>query len=110
MSTTSFSLGIVVAIAILAVVAFFLLRVSGKIPVHRFFAVATILIYVLAFKIIGVSIHKLQLLSILPTNVISGLPVGASIGFYPTVETIIGQIILLVLVVLTVIYKKRNEH
>ncbi|HWI50192.1 MAG TPA: FTR1 family protein [Rummeliibacillus sp.] len=110
MSTTSFSLGIVVAIAILAVVAFFLLRVSGKIPVHRFFAVATILIYVLAFKIIGVSIHKLQLLSILPTNVISGLPVGASIGFYPTVETIIGQVILLVLVVLTVIYKKRNEH
>lgn len=110
MSTTDFSLGIGVAVAILAVVAFFLLRVSGKIPVHKFFAVATILIYILAFKIIGVSIHTLQLTDILPSSVISGLPVWASIGFYPTIETIVGQIILLVLVVITEIYKKRNEQ
>ncbi|MGX9136316.1 FTR1 family iron permease [Rummeliibacillus sp. JY-2-4R] len=109
MSTTDFTLGIVVAIVILAVVAFFLLRVSGKIPLHKFFAVATILIYILAFKIIGVSTHLLQLTSSLPTTIINGLPVWASIGFYPTVETIIGQIILLVLVALTIIYKKRNE-
>ncbi len=109
MSTTDFSLGIVTAIVILAVVAFFLLRVSGKIPVHKFFAVATILIYILAFKIIGVSIHTLQLTDILPSSVISGLPVWSTIGFYPTVETIVGQIILLVLVVMTTIYKKRNE-
>ncbi|WP_102693665.1 FTR1 family iron permease [Rummeliibacillus pycnus] len=110
MSTTSFTLGIGVATVILAVVAFFLLRVSGKIPVHRFFAVATIFIYMLAFKIIGVSIHKLQLLDILPTDILKGLPVVASIGFYPTVETMVAQLILLVLVVLTVIYKKRNDQ
>ncbi|MGE7664963.1 FTR1 family iron permease [Ureibacillus composti] len=108
MSTTDFTLGIGVAIAILVVVAFVLLRVSGKIPLHQFFAVATILIYVLAFKIIGVSIHLLQLTSTLPTTIIDGLPVWASIGFYPTVETVIGQIFLIVLIILAIIYKKRN--
>ncbi len=110
MSTTDFTLGIVIAIAILAVVAFFLLRVSGKIPLHKFFAVATILIYLLAFKIIGVSIHLLQLTSTLPTTIIDGLPVWPSIGFYPTVETLIGQVVLIALIIFTIIYKKRNVH
>lgn len=110
MSTTDFTLGIGVAISILVVVAFVLLRVSGKIPLHQFFAVATILIYVLAFKIIGVSIHLLQLTSTLPTTIIDGLPVWASIGFYPTAETMVGQSILIVLILLAMIYKKRNAH
>ncbi|MFJ8234312.1 FTR1 family protein [Ureibacillus sp. NPDC094379] len=108
MSTTDFTLGIGVAIAILVVVAFVLLRISGKIPLHLFFAVATILIYVLAFKIIGVSIHLLQLTSTLPTTIVDGLPVWASIGFYPTVQTIFGQFLLIILIILAMIYKKRN--
>lgn len=109
MATSQFALGIAVAIAILAVVAFFLLKVSAKIPVHRFFAVATVLIYLLAFKIIGVSIHTLQLTDRMSTNIISGLPVYPNIGFYPTWETIIGQLILIVLVIGTIIYKRKNE-
>ncbi|WP_146547842.1 FTR1 family iron permease [Rummeliibacillus suwonensis] len=110
MSTADFSLGIAIAIAILSVVAFLLLRVSGKIPIHRFFAVATIFIYILAFKIIGVSIHTLQLTDTLPSTVLNSVPVWAAIGFYPTVETIIGQVILLVLIALTIIYKKRKNN
>lgn len=110
MSTTDFSLGIGVAIVILGIAAFFLLRVSGKIPVHRFFAVATILIYILAFKIIGVSIHTLQLTNVLPTSIVSDLPVWTPIGFYPTVETMAGQVILLILVILTIIYKKNERQ
>lgn len=109
MPTNQFILGIAIAVIILAVVAFVLLKASGKIPIHRFFAVATILIYVLTFKIIGVSLHKLQLLGDIPTTVIDGLPIWPTIGFYPTVETIIGQVILLILVVLAFMWKRRNE-
>ena len=68
-----------------------------------------ILIYLLAFKIIGVSTHKLQLMGDIPTNVVDNLPVIASIGFYPTVETMIGQGILVVLIIATIIWKRRNE-
>ncbi len=109
METSQFALGIVIAIVILAIVAFLIVKVSARIPIHRFFAVATILIYLLAFKIIGVSTHKLQLMGDIPTNVVDNLPVIASIGFYPTVETMIGQGILVVLIIATIIWKRRNE-
>ncbi|WGF38720.1 FTR1 family protein [Lysinibacillus capsici] len=108
METSQFILGIVVALLILAVLAVVLFKASGKIPIHKFFAVATILIYVLAFKIIGVSLHTLQLTDNLSTTIVDGLPVISLIGFYPTVETIIGQSILLVLVTATVLYKKKQ--
>jgi len=68
-----------------------------------------VLIYVLAFKIIGVSLHTLQLRDTVSTTIVDGLPVVNFIGFYPTVETIIGQAILLLLVVGTIIYKKKQK-
>ena len=109
METSQFVLGIVVALLLLAIFAFVLLKASGKIPIHKFFAVATVLIYVLAFKIIGVSLHTLQLRGTVSTTIVDGLPVVSFIGFYPTVETMIGQAILLLLVVATIIYKKKQK-
>ncbi|AVK97221.1 transporter [Lysinibacillus sphaericus] len=108
MATSQFILGIVLALVILAVIAIVLFKASGKIAIHKLFAVATVLIYVLAFKIIGVSLHTLQLRDSVPTTIVDGLPVISLIGFYPTLETMIGQAILLVLVVATIIYKKKQ--
>ena len=107
MPTAEFVSGIVLAIIILVIIAFLLLRISGRIPVHRFFLVATVLIYVLAFKIIGVSLHTLQLTSVVSMTVVKGLPILNGIGFYPTAETIIAQVILLVTIVITIVYKRR---
>lgn len=109
MSTTEFATGIALALSILLLAAIILLRMTGRIPIHRFFAVATFFIYVLAFKIIGVSIHTLQLTNVLPTHVLSGLPIVNIIGFYPTVETITAQLILLLLVTGTIVYKRKQE-
>ncbi|MEX3745608.1 FTR1 family protein [Lysinibacillus xylanilyticus] len=109
METSQFVLGIVVALLVLTIFALVLFKASGKIPVHKFFAVATVLIYVLAFKIIGVSLHTLQLRDAVSTTIVDGLPVISFIGFYPTVETMIGQAILLVLVVVTIIFKKKQK-
>ena len=39
-----------------------------KLPITLFFKAATILIYVLAFKILGVSIHSLQVSQVLKTH------------------------------------------
>lgn len=108
METSQFMLGIVVALLILAIFALVLFKASGKIPIYKFFAVATVLIYVLAFKIIGVSLHTLQLRDSVPTTIVDGLPVVSLIGFYPTVETMLGQAVLLLLVVATIIYKKKQ--
>lgn len=107
MALSQFLLGIIVAIMILVVLAVVLLKASYKIPIHKFFMVATILIYALAFKIIGVSIHTLQLTNIFPTTMISGIPVVDSIGFYPTIETINAQLVLLVVISAVIFYRKK---
>jgi len=110
METSQFILGIGVALLILAVLAIVLFKASGKIPIHKFFAVATVFIYALAFKIIGVSLHTLQLTDNLSTTIVDGLPVISWIGFYPTVETMVGQAILLMLVAATMLYKKKQKR
>lgn len=109
METSKFVLGIVVAVLILIIFAIVLFKASEKIPIHKFFAVATVLIYALAFKIIGVSLHTLQLMDTVSTTIVEGFPVISFIGFYPTVETIIGQAFLLVLILAAIIYKKRQK-
>ncbi|MFJ8064830.1 FTR1 family protein [Psychrobacillus sp. NPDC096426] len=106
MSTLELSLGIVIALVILTIFAVVLMKVSGKIPIHRFFIVATVLLYVLAFKIIGVSVHTLQLRSVFSMSIVDHLPVISSIGFYPTWETIIPQILLLSVVIWNMLRKK----
>lgn len=95
MQVSQFLLGIGIALLILAAIAVLLLKAGNRIPIHRLFAVATVFIYVLAFKIIGVSIHTLQLTDVLPTSIAGRLPVLSAIGFYPTWETIAGQLVLL---------------
>ena len=106
MSFFEFGLGIAIALAILVIVALVFTKTSKKIPLHLFFAVATGLIYILAFKIIGASLHTLQLTNMIPTHIVYDIPVISLIGFYPSIETMIGQVVLLVIIIGTVMYKK----
>lgn len=108
MPTFDFILGIVIAIVVLIIFGFVLLKLSLKIPIHKFFFVATVLIYLLAFKIIGTSIHTLQLTNVLPSTVLHKLPVISSIGFYPTMETIIAQV-MLILVCVAVAWRQKQK-
>jgi high-affinity iron transporter len=64
----------------------------------------------LAFKIIGGSMHTLQIPGRLDTTVVDGLPVLSTVGFYPTFETIIGQAVLILLILATIIYKRFIKH
>ncbi|WP_318505704.1 FTR1 family protein [Bacillus sp. T3] len=86
--------GIGIAVLILALFAFVFIRFSTKIPIGLFFKVATVLIYALAFKILGVSLHALQLTNVISTNLIKNFPVIDLIGFFPTWETVLPQLLL----------------
>ncbi|PIC82661.1 transporter [Sporosarcina sp. P1] len=110
MSTLEFVMGILLAIIILAIVAVVFMKLSHRIPIHRFFAVATILIYVLAFKIIGVSLHTLQLTNVINTTVQPRLPIIDLIGFYPTYETIMAQLGLLILILVAAWIRRTGKH
>ena len=107
MEMSDLLMGVLVAVVILLLVALFMNKLTVKIPLHYFFAAATIFIYVLTFKIIGTSLHTLQLTDVLPTTVNHALPVISSIGFYPTTETMIGQAILIGIGVTVILYQRK---
>ncbi|QPK94701.1 FTR1 family protein [Actinomyces sp. zg-332] len=97
-SLTAFLLGIFLAIVLLLALAFIMLKLSAKIPIHLVFLVLTILIYGLAFKMLGVSIHILQLTDIFPSHILSFIPTVELLGIYPTAEGIISQLIFLFII------------
>ncbi|WP_147533440.1 FTR1 family iron permease [Bacillus marasmi] len=102
-STEKLLTGIGIAILILVGFAFVFIKFSTKIPLGPFFKVATVLIYALAFKILGVSLHALQLTNVISTNLIKDFPVIDLIGFFPTWETLLPQLLLIGTIILTMV-------
>ncbi|MCL6573431.1 MAG: FTR1 family iron permease [Bacillus sp. (in: Bacteria)] len=100
--------GILLAIVILVVVGFVIIKYSVKIPIRLFFQGASILIYVLAFKLLGISIHALQISKVIPTTTVEKVPFIDWLGIYPTTETTVTQLFLLAVIVLMTFLFKRN--
>ena len=90
--------GIGLAVALLVVIAVLMNQSSLRLPMHLMFKVMTWLIYALGFKILGVSIHALQLTKMLPTHSVDFLPSLPAIGFYPNWESIAAQAFYLALI------------
>ncbi len=107
-STWSLILGIIVASVILALIAIFFNQITKWIPIHRLFFIMSLFIFILAYKILGVSIHTLQILNIVPQHTINHLPFIDLIGFYPTYETLIPQLALVILVVIYYAMSKKK--
>nr|WP_278760635.1 FTR1 family protein [Mammaliicoccus lentus] len=106
-STWSLILGILVAVFILILIAVFFNQITKWIPIHRLFFIMSLFIFLLAFKILGVSVHTLQILNILPQHTINHLPFIDLIGLYPTYETVIPQLILIVIVMIYYMMSKK---
>lgn len=102
-------LGMLVAILLLIMIAFTMLKMTHRIVAHKVFFYLTWLIYGLAFKMLGVSIHALQLTDILPSHLVPSLPTIDWIGFYPTLEVLLPQLIF-ILVIVFVSIKQRDTH
>lgn len=86
------------ALLILVMIGYLIISFSVRLPLHWFFFVATLLIYYLAFKIAGESIHSLQIVGVLPSHSLAGLPSTGLLGMYPTWETFAPQMAVLLYV------------
>lgn len=107
-TTKDFISGIGLAIIILIIFAFAFRFIVKLVPVRFIFRVLSILIFVMTFKMLGVSIQKLQLLGYMSQHSIEGLPTLSWIGFYPSVETIIAQVILIILILIFVLNNRKK--
>lgn len=108
-TTLDFFLGLGLAILVLVLLAILMTKASSFIRPHRIFFGLTWLIYALAFKMLGVSIHALQLTAIFPSHLLSHLPTIDWLGIYPSLEVLLSQAIFLV-VVLYVTFRNRQKE
>ena len=108
-STQNFLLGIGMALAVLAVTAFVMLKTSLKLPIPTLFKVLTWVIYFLGFKILGMSLYRLQLTGYLGRDMLPNLPVIEFIGFYPTLQTISAQALYMLAIVALSWWMKQDK-
>ena len=86
--------------AVLAVIAWVMLRYSRVLPITTFFAYSAILIAVLAVVLAGKGINELQGAGLVGATPVAGAPRIAMIGIFPTLETIAAQLFTLAAVML----------
>lgn len=95
-----FGVGCIVLVAI-----FLLVRYGSLvIPVRAFFMGTGILMYIMSIAFAGGGIKELQeadVVSVTPVNFIESIDI---LGIYPTVETLLPQVVLLVLAIVSVFY------
>lgn len=106
----SFFLGIGLAFLVLFVLALIMNKASTYFKPHRIFLILTWLIYALAFKMLGVSIHALQLTNILPSHLMNGFPSIDWAGIYPSLEVVTCQLIFVVIVLIITRKNRENSH
>ncbi|WNS82291.1 FTR1 family protein [Domibacillus sp. DTU_2020_1001157_1_SI_ALB_TIR_016] len=109
MSAGALAAGIALAFFIVSAVGLIVIKYSVRVPMRLFFTGAALLIYVLAFKILGKSIHSLQVAGVIDTHTASAVPFIDVIGLYPTLETMLPQIILLIIIVILALWFKKQE-
>ena len=96
------SLGLLAGVAALVVIFTLFYRFGVRIPLRPFFSVTSVLLYYMAFVFAGKAIHELQEGGVIPFNVLRGFPTIEGLGFYPTWQTVLAQVILLALFVFAV--------
>jgi high-affinity iron transporter len=102
-------LGMGGAILILAIVAFILLRTSARLPIGRFFAASSALVAILAFVMIGKGVAALQKVGVFDITPIS-FPEIELLGIFPTMQTVIAQLLILVVIIGSVFYNVRSAR
>ena len=75
-----------------------------KIPIKQFFIATGAIMYYMAFTFLGNGIAELQEGQALSTNLLPWAPRIPFLGMYPTVETFVAQMVLVVLLIFSLLY------
>lgn len=103
------ALGFGVTFAFLVALGYVIIKFSVRLPIRLFFLTASVLIYYLVFRFLGESIHSLQVARKIPAHNISSMSSVDWLGIYPTWETMIPQLLLLVYIVVQFAVSRRSK-
>jgi high-affinity iron transporter len=99
--------GLATGMVMLSFIAAVLLRTSARLPIAQFFAASSLLVAVLAVVLAGKGIAGLQEAGLLHTSPIS-IPRVDLLGLYPSWQTLLAQMVVLVAVVVAYIVNVRS--
>ena len=91
------SLGIAIGAVALSIIFVLFYRYGLRIPLRPFFAVTSALLYYMAFVFVGKGIRELQEGDVVSITVLRGWPHVDAMGIFPSVETLLAQLVLVVL-------------
>ena len=104
--------GLACAIVVLAIVYVLITKMSVKLPLKPFFTATSILMFALCVSFIGKGVSELQEADLIGRTIIpwmNGFTIEI-LGIYDRVETLLPQVILIVITIVTVIVQiKRNK-
>lgn len=101
--------GFLTGVAVLAVVAWLVLRLGQKLPIKAFLMVAIVMLMATSVTMLGNAIRALQEADVVALTPIDALPhapifVSQSLGYWPSVQTITAQLLLILIYVVGAIY------
>lgn len=109
-TTRNLILGLLLAFSILIIVGFVLMFLTSKIKIHNLFFILTYLIYILSFKMLGVSVHMLQVVGYVPLTIINNFPTIEFLGIYANYQVIFSQVLLLLILFGMNIFMKKQKN
>lgn len=83
---------------------------SLRLPLGVFFSFTAILLFAMAFVFTGKGLLELQISNLISATRVEGVPQVAWLGIFPTKETLIGQLLVLLMLPLGWLLMKRNKQ
>jgi high-affinity iron transporter len=101
--------GIAAGAVVLVVVYGAISRFGVKVPLKPFFAVTSAMLYYMAFVFAGKGIADLQEAGIVRVSVVAWAPRIPFLGIYPTVQSLVLQLLLIIMLVVAVVWLQRER-
>jgi high-affinity iron transporter len=79
-------------------------RFGLRLPLKPFFGLTSAFLYYMAFVFAGKGVAELQEGGLIPTTIVLGAPRVPGLGIYPTVESLLAQGLLLVLLIVALVW------
>lgn len=90
-ATGSIVWGLVVGVAVVAVVSFAIFKFSVRLPIQYLFSITGLFLCALSFTLVGKGVHELQEVGIISETVAGFVPRLDTLGLYPTYESFLPQ-------------------
>src|SRR3989344_2089415 len=88
--------GLAIGLVILGLLFWAMEKYGIKLPLRQFFIITSSIIYGMSFVFLGKGIHEMQEAGIFSETQLAWAPELRNLGMYPTAETFIGQVVLVV--------------